>query len=88
MATYFLRTTNRDTCGSCGMCAEACPVEAVDMASGEPAVDLDWYIGCGVCVTRCPDEAAGLALRTDLAHEAPPDFTALHRTILDEKSKA
>jgi len=88
MATYFLRTTTRETCSSCGMCAEVCPVHAVDVESGEPDVDLDWCIGCGVCVTRCADGAAGLALRTDLAHEPPPDFAALHRTILGEKSEA
>lgn len=49
------------------------------------AVDHDWCIGCGVCVPRCPTGAAGLARRPDVSLELAPDFTTLHRRILDER---
>ena len=47
--------------------------------------DHDWCIGCGVCVPRCPTGAAGLARRPDVSLELAPDFTTLHRRILDER---
>ncbi|MHB0979222.1 MAG: 4Fe-4S binding protein [Thermoleophilia bacterium] len=85
MATYFLRVTDEGACTGCGICAEVCPVQAVVMTGGRPAVDLEWCIGCGVCVARCADQAARLAPRADIDQLLPADFATLHRAILDEK---
>jgi NAD-dependent dihydropyrimidine dehydrogenase PreA subunit len=82
MATYFMRTTDQDTCTGCGICEEACPVVAVKMVDGLASVDEEWCIGCGVCVPRCPDGAAGLRPRRDRDLELPPTFAFLHETII------
>ena len=98
MATYFMRTTDRDECTGCGRCVEVCPVAALSLEpqSGSDraaerqsdtiaVVDPDWCIGCGVCVARCPTGAAGLRARADVSLDLAPDFVTLHRRILDEK---
>jgi ferredoxin len=98
MATYFMRTTDRDECTGCGRCVEVCPVAALSLEpqSGSDraaesqsdtiaVVDPDWCIGCGVCVPRCPTGAAGLRARADVSLDLAPDFVTLHRRILDEK---
>ena len=98
MATYFMRTTDRDECTGCGRCVEVCPVAALSLEpqSGSDraaesqsdtiaVVDPDWCIGCGVCVARCPTGAAGLCARADVSLDLAPDFVTLHRRILDEK---
>ncbi len=44
-----------ETCGRCGACFKACPVEAIAWAKGERAViDAATCIGCGACFTACP----------------------------------
>ena len=52
-------------CAGCGMCAEACPYEAIEMKStwvmGQektlPAVDRFLCHGCGTCAATCPSSA-------------------------------
>jgi ferredoxin len=55
----FLAKVDAETCTSCGMCIEICPVEAIalnDIAEVNP----DACIGCGLCATVCPVEAISL----------------------------
>lgn len=41
--------------GSCRVCVDACPYEALAAdASGRPVVDADRCNGCGICENRCP----------------------------------
>lgn len=42
----------------CGLCVDACPVDAVDPAGRVPRVAKDRCIGCAACVTACPVEGA------------------------------
>jgi ferredoxin len=42
----------------CGLCVEACPVDAVEAAGRNPSVVKDRCIGCAACVTACPVDGA------------------------------
>jgi Pyruvate/2-oxoacid:ferredoxin oxidoreductase delta subunit len=47
-----------DECGSCDICIDRCPPEALSMGEDDvPVVNLDRCFGCAVCATSCPDEA-------------------------------
>ena len=45
----------------CGLCFEACPVQAIGVAGALPSVDAAACNACGVCVPRCPHGALRLA---------------------------
>ena len=42
----------------CGLCVDACPVDAIEPAGRVPRVQKDRCIGCAACVTACPVEGA------------------------------
>ncbi|MBN2417036.1 DUF362 domain-containing protein [bacterium] len=46
-------TVNRDLCISCGICAESCPVEAIEMVDGLPKIDYTECINCLCCNESC-----------------------------------
>jgi Pyruvate/2-oxoacid:ferredoxin oxidoreductase delta subunit len=57
----FQARVEAETCTSCGMCMEICPVEAIALNTDDIAeVIKDACIGCGLCATACPVEAIGL----------------------------
>ena len=49
-----------EKCTGCGSCVEACPTEALSMASDKVVVDADACIDCGVCIDECPVDALAL----------------------------
>ena len=83
MATYFLRTTEKDACVGCGDCVEACPVDALVMGDEIATVDEEVCIGCGLCAVPCPNDAVRLKRRTDVV--PPATFAELHERILERK---
>jgi len=60
---------NEQACAGCGMCAQACPYEAIQLTtawdmgqpSTVPAVDRFLCLGCGVCAATCPSSAISLS---------------------------
>jgi len=50
----FLSTS--DECVSCGVCAESCPVGAID-AEDSSLVDTERCILCCACIKKCPENA-------------------------------
>lgn len=60
-STMYLSFIDPETCTSCGICVERCPVDAISIGTGGYAVREEKYcIGCGICARFCPSEAISL----------------------------
>lgn len=52
--TKFIAT---DACISCGLCAQKCPVDAIEMQNGRPVWVKSHCVLCMGCLHRCPQHA-------------------------------
>ena len=43
-------------CDQCGVCAEVCPVGAIQLENGTYIIDADECTGCMTCVEECPHD--------------------------------
>ena len=85
IASNFYAAVDADTCLACGLCADACPMEAIsieDLAE----VNAELCIGCGVCVTQCPEDALAL-VRRESTYEPPADHQAWLMQVAAEKGR-
>lgn len=53
----MIAVVNTAECFGCGLCAEECPLSAIEMVDGLPNVNADVCVGCGLCAGNCPAEA-------------------------------
>lgn len=56
MAKAFV---DSDTCISCGVCVDSCPVQAIEMPD-KALVDQDKCTSCEACVDVCPVQAISM----------------------------
>ena len=75
MEQWALPTIDSSVCTACGLCAEYCPTDAVEMVGGRPSIvrpaDCAY---CGRCEEICP--VGAIALEYEVvwgAQEAPQD---------------
>ena len=48
---------NTDECVGCGACADACPMDVIEVEDVATVVNGDACIACGACVDTCPTGA-------------------------------
>ena len=51
---------NKEKCTGCGLCVDACPMDAIKLENDEAKVDEDICPECGVCVEECPNDAISI----------------------------
>lgn len=59
VSSGFVSRVDNSNCNSCGICADACPFDAISV---ENTAVIDWNrcMGCGVCTSKCPSESITL----------------------------
>lgn len=71
--TRAFRVTDR--CTGCGICAENCPVRAIEMKDGRPVWTSRTCVKCAGCINRCPAKAIEYGRFTKNRYRyAHPDF--------------
>ena len=64
VTSTFIAECNANICSECGTCAEACPINVIEMPKeGSPIIDTSICIGCGVCGVQCSTGAMKLVKR-------------------------
>ena len=86
--TNFLPEFCEESCRGCGICVNACPVEAMTLISAndphdarrrKARLDAAVCLGCGVCVRACSNGALRLAPR---AERVITPINSAHRVVL------
>lgn len=81
-----MRLAPKSLCVGCGICAAACPHDAIRMRVGldgvaRPRVHRRLCTGCGVCARSCPQETEGLrVLAKAVSSSADPRRFGLERS--------
>jgi Pyruvate/2-oxoacid:ferredoxin oxidoreductase delta subunit len=79
----FLAAINAGECVGCGLCAEKCPIAAIEVrgegTEAKAAVSGDICLGCGVCKPACATGALSMEPRKERV--VVPE-TAWHRAVL------
>jgi len=64
VTSSFIAKRDADACAECGLCADACPISAIqDTGDGPPDIDESICLGCGVCALNCTTGALKLVKR-------------------------
>ncbi|MFX1427461.1 MAG: ATP-binding protein, partial [Promethearchaeota archaeon] len=58
--TYYLARVDERKCKGCGICAQKCAIEAIELIDNLSITNLDRCIGCGLCAYHCPENARTL----------------------------
>jgi ferredoxin len=62
VTSNFICEVDLRTCTGCGLCARACPIDAIKLGP-RAIVDESLCLGCGVCVVKCAPRSARLTRR-------------------------
>jgi len=70
----------KDLCLGCGLCAEACPRQAISLQSGMARIDQSQCNHCGLCLDACPQGA--------IIELTPVSRQELQTTVIGLKNRA
>ena len=51
---------DKEKCTGCGLCVDACPLEAIKLEDDKANVDANLCTECGSCVDECPNDAISI----------------------------
>ncbi len=66
----YVAEVDRDSCDSCEICLDRCPMEALSMDDDTIKQNTRLCIGCGLCVSTCPQGSLKMVPREEL--QTPP----------------
>jgi electron transport complex protein RnfB len=73
LPSEFVARMDSETCTACQVCAERCPVDAIEV-DAFATVDGEKCLGCGVCYPTCPSESVSLVRRPVEQVEIPENI--------------
>ncbi len=84
VTSSYIATVKADKCSGCGLCIDACAVDAIAITSGSEGnkkvqVDKRSCIGCGICTTKCPKK--GVVLEKRKKRVLHPESTFEHAIL-------
>ena len=77
--THYLPELDLESCTSCEICIEKCPIDAISKENGQIKIDKEVCLGCGVCVRACPQNSLELKRRNQ---EIITPVNSVHRTVM------
>ncbi len=90
--TGYRLAIDTDTCAGCGLCAQACNVEALEKPENPGGkskfrmqVNHESCLGCGACISACPTDS--LSLVPGDRPQVPATKSELLKQILKEKRR-
>ncbi|MEE9912319.1 MAG: 4Fe-4S binding protein [Deltaproteobacteria bacterium] len=82
----FAALVKSDDCMACGVCAERCPMQAIEIGEDAALVHEEKCIGCGLCVSTCAAGAMNLVERKQIP-AVPATTQEMAMKILQEKGR-
>jgi Pyruvate/2-oxoacid:ferredoxin oxidoreductase delta subunit len=86
VTSNYIARIDTDECLKCGICVEACPVNAISEGENHdyPEVNESICLGCGVCALRCQSESLKLASREQRVYYPEDTFERVILQSLDQ----
>lgn len=82
----YIREIDEEKCIICGICARACPMEALEVKYKKLLFNPERCLGCGICVHKCKQNATFLIHR-DGEQDFPKDPREQAIRFLKERGK-